>query len=75
VSEPGSGPDELAPFPAENPAPAAPGGVATEEPVAPAPPGGTPPAKVPPVNKRPWWARRYTFTGTAVGLVFLCGCR
>jgi len=34
VSEPGSGPDELAPSPAENPAATAPGGAATEEPVA-----------------------------------------
>ena len=71
MSEPGSGPDELAPSPSENPAAAAPGGVATGEPVATAPPGHTPPAKAPPVNKRPWWVRRYTFTGTAVGLVFL----
>ena len=26
---------------------------------------------VEPPRKRPWWIRRYTFTGTAVGLVFL----
>ncbi len=71
MSEPGSGPDELAPSNAENAAATAPGGVATEEPVATAPPGHTPPAKAPPVNKRPWWVRRYTFTGTAVGLVLL----
>jgi uncharacterized membrane protein len=71
VSEPGSGPDELAPSPAENPAATAPDGVAAEEPVATAPPAHKPPAKAPPVKKRPWWARRYTFTGTAVGLVFL----
>src|SRR5271166_6299567 len=71
VSEPGSGPDELTPSPAENPAATTPGDVATEEPVATAPPGHTPPAKAPPVNKRPWWVRRYTFTGTAVGLVWL----
>ena len=74
MSEPGSGPDELAPSPGENPAATAPGDVATEEPVTTAPPRHTPPAKAPRVNKRPWWVRRYTFTGTAVGLVFY-GCR
>jgi uncharacterized membrane protein len=30
-----------------------------------------PPAAAPVVGKKPWWVRRYTFTGTAVGLVFL----
>jgi uncharacterized membrane protein len=29
------------------------------------------PAPEPPVTKRPWWLRHYTFFGTAVGLVFL----
>ena len=71
MSEPGSGPDELAPSPGEKPAATAPGDVATEEPVTTAPPRHTPPAKAPRVNKRPWWVRRYTFTGTAVGLVLL----
>ena len=35
----------------------------TEEPVPAAPPAETP--------ERDWWQRRYTFTGTAVGLIFL----
>ncbi len=30
-----------------------------------------PPPAVAPPRKKPWWTRRYTFTGTAVGLVFL----
>ncbi len=38
--------------------------VATEEPTPPTPVETTEP-------KRDWWQRRYTFTGTAVGLVFL----
>jgi uncharacterized membrane protein len=28
-------------------------------------------APEPPKAKRPWWLRRYTFTGTAVGLIFI----
>jgi len=32
---------------------------------------GSPEAVVEPPRKKPWWIRRYTFTGTAVGLVFL----
>ncbi len=28
-------------------------------------------AGTPPTAKRPWWLRHYTFTGTAVGLVFI----
>lgn len=71
MSDTGSGPDELAPSPAGNPAAAAPGGVAAEEPVATAPPADIPQTEATPVKKRPWWVRRYTFTGTAVGLVFL----
>jgi uncharacterized membrane protein len=70
VSDTGSGPDELAFSPAENPAATAAGGVAAEEPVATAPPAQIPQAEATPVKKRPWWVRRYTFTGTAVGLVF-----
>ena len=31
----------------------------------------SPEAAVEPPRKKPWWIRRYTFTGTAVGLVFL----
>jgi uncharacterized membrane protein len=54
-----------------DPAATVPGGVAAEEPVAAAPPADTAKAEAPPVKRRPWWARRYTFTGTAVGLVFL----
>jgi uncharacterized membrane protein len=30
-----------------------------------------PPPAIPVAGKKPWWIRRYTFTGTAVGLVFL----
>jgi uncharacterized membrane protein len=30
-----------------------------------------PPPAAPVAGKKPWWIRRYTFTGTAVGLVFL----
>jgi uncharacterized membrane protein len=30
-----------------------------------------PPAAAPVAGKKPWWVRHYTFTGTAVGLVFL----
>jgi hypothetical protein len=67
VSETGSGPDELAFSPAENPAATAAGGVAAEEPVTTAPPADIPEAEATPVKKRPWWVRRYTFTGTAVG--------
>ena len=37
---------------------------ATEEPTPAAAPAVEPP-------ERDWWQRRYTFTGTAVGLVFL----
>ena len=29
------------------------------------------PAAEPPSTSRPWWVRRYTFTGTAVGLLFI----
>ena len=29
------------------------------------------PAAEPPSTSRPWWVRRYTFTGTAVGLIFI----
>jgi uncharacterized membrane protein len=29
------------------------------------------PAPEPPPAERPWWIRRYTFTGTAVGLLFI----
>src|SRR6516225_9038379 len=29
------------------------------------------PAPEPPPARRPWWIRRYTFTGTAVGLLFI----
>jgi uncharacterized membrane protein len=29
------------------------------------------PAPVPQPARRPWWVRRYTFTGTAVGLIFI----
>ena len=32
----------------------------------------SPEAAVTPPRKKPWWVRHYTFTGTAVGLVFLC---
>jgi uncharacterized membrane protein len=71
VSETGSSPDELALPAAENPAATAAGGVAAEEPVTTAPPADTLQAEATPVKKRPWWVRRYTFTGTAVGLVFL----
>ena len=71
MSDTGSGPDELAFSPAENPAATAAGGVAAEEPVTTAPPAHIPQAEATPVKKRPWWVRRYTFTGTAVGLVFL----
>jgi uncharacterized membrane protein len=40
------------------------------------PPGGAadiaePPPAAPAAGKKPWWVRHYTFTGTAVGLVFL----
>jgi uncharacterized membrane protein len=64
LSESGSGPGD---------APAAP----AVEPEAPAPSEGAPkpeasvegPVKTP--AKTPWWLRRYTFTGTAVGLVFV----
>ena len=31
----------------------------------------SPEAPVAPPRKKPWWVRHYTFTGTAVGLVFL----
>ena len=31
----------------------------------------SPEAPVAPARKKPWWVRHYTFTGTAVGLVFL----
>jgi uncharacterized membrane protein len=31
----------------------------------------TEPEQEPPEKKPPWWLRRYTFTGTAIGLVFL----
>ena len=31
----------------------------------------SPAAAVEPPGKKPWWIRRYTFTGTAVGLIFL----
>jgi uncharacterized membrane protein len=31
-----------------------------------------PPLAAPVADKKPWWVRHYTFTGTAVGLVFLC---
>src|SRR6516164_6932600 len=35
-------------------------------------PEATPaPAPEPPPARRPWWIRRYTFTGTAVGLLFI----
>jgi uncharacterized membrane protein len=64
VSETGSGPDKLTGPPSESPAATAPGDIATQEPEA-------PPAKAPPAITKPWWARHYTFTGTAVGLVFL----
>ncbi len=29
------------------------------------------PAPEPPPARKPWWARRYTFTGTTVGLIFI----
>jgi uncharacterized membrane protein len=37
------------------------------------PEGGTEatPAQEPESTRRPWWLRRYTFTGTAVGLIFI----
>ena len=31
----------------------------------------SPEAAVEPPPKEPWWVRHYTFTGTAVGLIFL----
>jgi uncharacterized membrane protein len=31
----------------------------------------SPKAAVEPPRKKPWWIRRYTFTGTAVGLIFV----
>ena len=71
MSETGSGPDEFAFPPVENPAATAAGGVAAEEPVTTAPAADIPQAEATPVKKRPWWVRRYTFSGTAVGLVFL----
>jgi uncharacterized membrane protein len=71
VSETGSGPDELAAVPTENLSTTAHGEIATDEPATTTPPADAPPAKAPPVTKKPWWARHYTFTGTAVGLVFL----
>ena len=45
----------------------------TEESAGPeASPEATPaPAPEPPPARRPWWIRRYTFTGTAVGLLFI----
>jgi hypothetical protein len=66
VSETCSGPDELAATPAESPAATAHGGIVTDKPATTAVPADAPPAKAPPVTKKPWWARRYTFTGTAV---------
>lgn len=69
MSDTGSGPDELAPSPTDNPAATAPGGVAAEEPVATATTGYTPGGSHS-MKKRRWWMRRYTFSGTAVGLVF-----
>ena len=44
-------------------------GVATAEPE-PEAPEAVPPSAEPPV-KTPWWERHYTFTGTALGLIFL----
>jgi uncharacterized membrane protein len=59
MSEPGSGTHTDA---SDEPAPEAP-----EAPEAPAPePGHKHEAP-----RRPWWVRRYTFTGTAVGLLFI----
>jgi uncharacterized membrane protein len=68
VTEPGTAP----PTDSDPPAPGAEGTVATEEPgAAPAEenPPAEPTAREP--RKKPWWIRHYTFTGTAVGLLFL----